>query len=94
MPFCPKNKKRLSYCHGYRGASNVSLRSVLILCRILHVETMFGNEGEGNFTADVAQQTTPKACLAFSCSVFWLKHAVISNKMYANPIDIVIVHIC
>ncbi len=26
--------------------ANVSLRSVLI-CRILHVETMFGNEGEG-----------------------------------------------
>ncbi len=47
MPFCPKNKKRSSYCHGYRDASNVSLRSVLILFRILHVETMFGNEGEG-----------------------------------------------
>ncbi len=30
-----------------RDADNVSLHSVLILCRILHVETMFGNEGEG-----------------------------------------------
>ena len=30
-----------------RDASKVSLRSVLILFRILHVETMFGNEGEG-----------------------------------------------
>ncbi len=47
MPFCPKNKKRSSYCHGYRDAGNVSLRSVLILFWILHVETMFGNEGEG-----------------------------------------------
>ncbi len=45
--FVQKIKKRLSYCHGYRDASNVSLRSVLILCKILHVETMFGNEGEG-----------------------------------------------
>ncbi len=32
-----------------------------------------------NFTADVEQQTT-KVCVEFSCSVFWLMHAVISNK--------------
>ncbi len=42
---------KLWYCHGYRDqirdAGNVSLRSVLILFRILHVETMFGNEFEG-----------------------------------------------
>ena len=30
-----------------RDAGKVSLRSVLILFRILHVETMFGNESEG-----------------------------------------------
>ena len=49
--------KTLIVCHGYRDASNVSLRSVLILCRILHVETMFGNEGEEFLHACISSST-------------------------------------
>ncbi len=38
----------------YQRRGKVSLRSVLILFRILHVTTMFGNEGEGFLHACVS----------------------------------------
>ncbi len=43
--------------HGHRDASKVSLRSVLILFRILHVQTIFGNEGEGVLHACISSIT-------------------------------------
>ncbi len=58
----------------YQNHLQLIIASLAII--ILHLNFVVNTD---NFTADVAQQTT-KACVAFSCSVFWLAHAVISNK--------------
>ncbi len=65
MPF------HIAMAHGYRGACKVSLRSVLILFRILHVETMFGIESEGFL----------HACISSKCrKVVIANHFVGSNS--------------
>ncbi len=46
MLFVQKIKKTLTCCHGLHDASKVSLRSVFILCGILHVETTFDYKGD------------------------------------------------
>ncbi len=48
-----------------RDASKVGLRSVLILFSVLHVETMFGNEGEGFLHACISIGS-PEMCFVFN----------------------------